>query len=262
MTGDAVRWGVLAVVVAGTSGGLYYQYERTRPCVEPIAYAIGSVDPRFEISTERVIADAKVAENIWNTAAGKPVLVYDPQAKLKINFVYDEREAAAKLGQRIASWQSRLRLERSAIDDLQAAYLRAESSYNEAVRAYNARRGIETLSQQRAALLLQRADVDRRVAAYNRDIAAFNAEVAEYNKTAGRTFEEGQYVRDKSGERITIFQFIDATQLQRVLAHEFGHAIGLGHNEDADSIMFAKNESGNLAPTAADLLALRALCGT
>ncbi|MDO8571218.1 MAG: matrixin family metalloprotease, partial [bacterium] len=103
---------------------------------------------------------------------------------------------------------------------------------------------------------------NRQVDSFNESVAALNAKVAEFNKTAGRTFREGEYVRDSSGERINVFEFVGTTQLKRVLAHEFGHAIGLDHNDDSKSIMFAKNESGNLVASASDLSALRALCGT
>ncbi len=218
---DAIYWFVLLIVVAVAGGGLYYQYQNTRPCTHPIAYSIGAVDARFGIANATLLADAKAAVAIWNKAEGKTILAYDPKAELKVNLVYDAREASAKLGSRIAEQQVALDNQRAALD-----------------------------TSSRTA-----------VAAYNASVDALNAVVAQYNQTAGRTFEEGQYVRDSAGERINIFEFVGNTQLERVLAHEFGHALGLDHNEDPKSIMFAQNESGNLVPTASDLASLRSLCG-
>ncbi len=266
MTGDAWRWLVFFVVAGSASGGLYYVYQDTRPCVHPVAYAVGAVDSRFDISRAAVIADAKASAAIWNTAAGKSVLVYDPEAKMKINFVYDEREENAKLGNEIARAQASGDAVKAAIDAAEAAFKSRQDAYNQEVQAINARGGATRgeqarLASERSELDALAASINQRVASYNASVKALNLKVAEFNKSAGRTFEEGQYVRDSSGTRINIFQFISTTQLRRVLAHEFGHAIGLGHNDDAKSIMYAQNESGNLAPTAADLSALRSLCG-
>ncbi len=267
MIKDTIHWVVLIVVLAVSGSALYSKYQDTRPCVYPVTYSIGVVDPRFEISNATLLKNTNRAVEIWNKAAGRTVLVYDPAADLKINLVYDSREANAKLGNEIARQQSSLDNARAALDAVQEEFTVRQTAYNEKVSAINARGGAtrseaSSLDRERESLNALADSINKEVANYNKSIAALNAVVKEYNQTAGRTFEQGQYIQDSAGARINIFHFVDTTQLERVLAHEFGHAIGLDHNDDPKSIMFAKNESGNLIPTQSDLAALTAVCGT
>lgn len=263
---DAGRWLVLLVVLAVAGGSVYYKYQDTRPCVHPIAYSIGAVDSRFGTSQAVLIAQAKAAAAIWNTAEKRTVLVYDPAAAFKISLIYDERQANAKLGVQIEEKQAEEDAARTALDAAQAQYVSEQAAYNQAVSTINARGGAThseaaTLEVQRTALNALADSLNARVAEFNASVDAFNSVVNTYNQTAGHTFEEGHYVQDASGKRIDIYEFVGTTQLERVLAHEFGHALGLDHNADPKSIMYAKNESGNLAPTTLDLSALRAVCG-
>lgn len=230
MKGETIRWCILLVVLAGAGGGLWYEYQNTRPCVRPIPYAIGAVDARFDLSNTELLRTAEAAAAIWNTAAGKTVLIYDPQAALKINLIYDAREANAKLGSAIARQQADVDRARAALEALQAQGVRADFLKEE-------------------------------IARYNAHVVALNAIVRQYNESAGRTFEAGEYIQDSVGRRINVFAFIGDMQLKRILTHEFGHALGLDHTSDPKSIMFAENESGNLIPTTADFAALRAVCG-
>lgn len=267
MKADTFRFLVLVLVIAAAGGGLYYQYQNTRPCTHPIPYAIGAVDTRFDISNSTLLADIKAAAATWNKAAGKTVLIYDPKAGLKINLMYDERQANTKIAAKIALQQADEDAVRATLDALQAQFTAEQTAYNDAVNAVNARGGATqseaaTLNAQRTALNNLADSINSQTALFNESVRALNAVIAEYNQTAGHSFREGEYVRDSSGERINIFEFAGNTQLERVLAHEFGHAIGLGHDSDPKSVMFAKNESGNLAPTASDLAALKAVCGT
>ena len=264
---SAIRWLAFLAVVAASGGTVYYEYQNIRPCGHPIQYAIGGIDARFGVADATLANTAEAASAIWNAAAGKTVLAYDPKADLKINLIYDAREAAAKQGGQIARQQAEEDTARAALDALRAQYVAKETAYNQAVRAANARGGAmpsetNAFAAQLASLNNLAVFVDGQVADYNARVAALNAEVARYNKNAGQTFREGEYISDSAGQRIDVFEFVGDIQLERVLAHEFGHALGLGHNSDPTSVMFAKNESGNLVPTASDLAALRAVCGS
>jgi hypothetical protein len=265
MTGNTLRWLVLIAVVAVAGTTIFEKYQQTRPCVETITYALGAVDPRFEISNARLLEAAKEAATIWNAEAGKILMTYHPEAELKINLIYDEREATARLGIEITKAQEESDVARAALEALRAQVTAAEKAYNQKVNTINARGGATkaeaaALAEEREYLQSLVNSLNRKIASFNASIAALNTKVREYNQVAGKTFEQGQYVLDASGERINIFVFTDTTQLKRVLAHEFGHAIGLGHNDDPDAIMYAKNESGNLVLTEADIVDLKAVC--
>jgi len=67
-------------------------------------------------------------------------------------------------------------------------------------------------------------------------VEGYNEIVDTYNSRfdADREFTQGDY----QGDAINIYQFDSKEELEIVLAHEFGHALSLGHVEGEESIMF------------------------
>lgn len=90
-----------------------------------------------------------------------------------------------------------------------------------------------------------------------------NLNVETYNTlgaSRGETFTGGLYTSDRSGERIDVFEFESHIKLVRILAHEFGHVLGLDHLDDREAIMYYLNEGSVGELSQEDLESLKALC--
>ena len=57
-----------------------------------LRYRIAEVDPRFGLSHAEVVQLAQQATQIWTDGTGQDYFVYDPQARLAIRLMYDERQ--------------------------------------------------------------------------------------------------------------------------------------------------------------------------
>lgn len=264
MTGDVVRKLVAVLVFAVALSTLYVTYQNQRPCARPIDYSIGVFNPKFGISRESYVADLKQAAMLWNSAAGKEVIRYVETGGVEVSLVYDERQKAAELGTAIHEAEQSYDREKARVDAVRASFELAQEAYEDKVAYWNARGGApesvyQDLEAARVTLDARRVSLNADIATLNARVRATNAQVQTYNKNSGQ-FEQGEYRSDASGARISLYEFTSETQLVRLAAHEFGHALGLDHVAGTNSIMYPENKGTGTALSSEDIAALRALC--
>jgi DNA repair exonuclease SbcCD ATPase subunit len=242
-------------------------------CKTPVRYNIGEIDSRFGTNREEIRRIAQNAELVWENALNTDLFVYDEQADLSINFVYDERqknaeieaelredlEAKEGMSEGVAAQYERLIAEfrtlKKQYEPRVVAYEKKLKAYNNEVTEWNDKGGaprleIETLNAEQEALMKEQAslqalslklnslvtELNRIGARGNALIKDYNTIVEEYNERFSESHEFAQ--GDYAPEAINIYQFDSEDELMLVLAHEFGHALSLGHVENEESIMY------------------------
>lgn len=303
--GDATQNGAGAIS-SGTAGETV-RFMRAKPCGETIQYKIGTIDSRFGIDQQRVMAAAAQAAELWNQAANAKVMEYNAAASMTVELVYDTRQGLMQRYDDIAATIKRQEAQAQAIEE-EAASLKSQMDAAKAVLSieqedfgnrrddYNARveklneigggtRGqIRTLDHIKLQLTHLESDLNEKVDALNTLNARRNELVKEHSTLVGRINElvasanqdfgndmvAGQYIKSGNRARIEIFAFADRTELMAILAHEFGHALGLGHSNEPDSVMgrlrrydgIVAGPAASLPPLGhADIAALANVCG-
>lgn len=284
---------LLAVVI--WAGFVLYQ---PPPCVTGLPYSVGRVDEEFELSREEYRAVVKEAVAVWEKELGRKIFHYDPEAELKINLIFDERQQFVEQSQEAEQSLKDLSQKRSEIlnqyEGLTAEYQRAKdrfeelsseyqeklSEYNSQVQRWNSRGGVpaeqyqELEEEQEELEALEERVLDQQTKAnslaeqLNRIAKQEQGLVEEYNERAdsyqerygqARQFEQGRY----TGGDINVFQFNSQDDLRLVLVHELGHALGMSHTENSRSVMYELMRDQTLDPitlTDQDRQALRAVC--
>lgn len=263
-------------------------------CSTPIRYSVGTFDERFGLSRpefERALTDAA---QVWNDAAGKTVVEFGEDGAVPINLVYSEHQQTAQLGEVIDAEQEAYANKRAEVERIRSGYLALRSQfkarearfkevsakYDEEVEYWNERGGAppeeyQRLQEEQTRLRRDQDALNRfadevnanarelnvEVSELNRLAARTNAKVGAYNARAGSDFDQGTYTEDAMGKHIDIYEFTDVVELKWVLAHEFGHALGLGHVENPESIMYSYNIGESFVLTAEDVAALLERCG-
>jgi hypothetical protein len=268
------------------------------PCSQPKTFAIGSIDPRFNINKEELVELSKQAADIWNKVAGKTILQYDNNSSFKINLIFDQRQSQTLAKENLEKKLKSLALNN---DELTKQYAKLHSNYQQQINQYkkklkkyknrlddynqevsywNDKGGApkdeykklkkekEDLQDEYAELEKKRKKVNQLSEKTNLLVTQENQLVKQYNNQwttyksefgVSKEFEKGVF----NTKEINIYQFQKKSDLLLTLAHELGHYLGMQHVQNSQSIMYYLLSNQNLdnpLPTVQDKEELKKVC--
>lgn len=245
------------------------------PCDTPITFSIGTIDSGFNTTQEELLKDAIAAANIWNLTLGKTILKYDPKSEFKINLVYDTRQ---ELTTKIKNLKNELEEKQNEIDPKIEDYKKRQLAFeievkklNNDISYWNSQGGApkdeyeellkrqENLKMQAQTLNDEAKLLGQQTTEYNANARILNSTIDDYKGVLVIKPEEGLYVQEGSFRSISIFIDVGHEEFLHTLAHEFGHALGLEHNADKNSIMYPQT-SRVLVPTVSEIEELKLIC--
>ncbi len=272
--------------------------EKYNPCKQTIFYSFGNIDSRHNISPEKLREIMEKVESVWEKPTGLNLFEYKEGASFKINFIFDKRQERSNAIKNIDKNLVALKNIHSATSD---KYKTLMDKYNHSLEKYLKRKKelekdvekyeqevaywnknghiteeqYNDLEEERSELLEQQEDLNTRVKKLNKlakkinslvkkdaeVTKKYNSAVMTYAEKYGSptTFNQGEFF----GKGINIYEFKDEPDLILVLAHEFGHALGIKHIKNSSSIMYylvGGQNLNNIHPTEEDLVALNNLC--
>lgn len=242
-------------------------------CDKSVAYKIGTIDSRFNITADQLLKDTKQAGDIWNKSYPKTLFVYDPQAILSVNMVFDERQSLnnqiSQLKNQLDANKNSLKPQETQFQQQSADFKKRLAALNSEIENWNSRGGApedvyKKLQAERDDLLKEADQLNQMAKTLNISADNFNSQVSNLNQKV-QVFnaelevkpEEGKYIPAEN--KIEIYFNINQKELVHTLAHELGHARGLDHNQNPKSIMYP-NTTQLITVTSDDISALNILC--
>ncbi|MEI6649861.1 MAG: matrixin family metalloprotease [Candidatus Moraniibacteriota bacterium] len=284
------------------SSNIFHLPESRPGCDTPIYWKLGAVDSRFPLDRKAFLRTAMEAESVWERPLRKDLFVYDPTASFVVTTVFDDRQKMTydkqSLDESIERYNETATALKGAYDGLRAGFERDKgaldlrirtyekdlASYNEDVRKANAAGGAtpdkiasfekrqnslqgeqSAISKESERLSATANKINATTGTLNQKTDSVKKNLADFRSMYGepQPFVEGLY--ESPLRSITVYQFENADDLRLVLAHEFGHALGIEEHvaEDQSSVMYPMMGGQDLnhpTLTEADIAAYEAAC--
>jgi len=253
------------------------QYFYVSSCDTPINYTVGTIDPRFGVTKTQFLADIQKAETIWDNTEDNKLFEYNPgsQNSLTINLVFDQRQQlntrVNNLKNQVGEANQSLKPQISQYNQEKTSLEKQLSDLNNQINSWNQKGGAppdeyqQLLQEQNdlkteADKLNQEAkQLNLSTQAYNTDVFNLNHTINTYNEVLLKKPEEGLF--NPNTNSINIYFDNSYSELIHTLAHEMGHSLGLGHNQNQKSIMYPYTNQVT-TPSADDTKALDLVCQT
>ena len=273
----------------------------TEPCEEPLTYQFGNIDSRYDISRKQLREVMNKVEALWATALDKKVLSYNDNGKVTIELVYSEDQERTDREQELSKQIREKKIETTVAEDKynrlsskfktqRSKFQQLVSEYNSLIETYNelrkqwqdkeipedVKKKMEQLkykiSQKEITVNNFQRDLEELRKKTNKQSRELNQLIDEQNKLINKynsqfskpeQFDQGRYLKNGPEEVVRIFQFSNLSELKTVLAHEMGHALGLQHVENSQSVMhymMGSQNIFNLSLTEQDIAALKERC--
>lgn len=271
-------------------------------CAEPLTFRVGNIDERFSITKSEVAGLMNDVAEIWSDAVDTSVIHYDEEGDISVNLVYAEEQQLSDRERQhrdrleheefsitvLENEYQRMNREYEAevqqYDKASAELQQSIDRLNQWVRQKNEQGGFNEqdleqfeqrkaeidqvkidLARQEQTLKRKASELNEKITFLNQKVEAKNRLVDEYNRefTGVRKFTQGAYEWTNNSRTINIFHFLDKDELRLVIAHEMGHALGIGHVQNPESVMHELMENQDqkkLELTDEDIQALQNVC--